>query len=28
LGIKDTAYTDVSEGWDGGVTTKQDELSN
>ena len=26
--IRDTAYTDVSEGWDGGITTQQDELSN
>ena len=23
-----TAYTDVSEGWDGGITEQQDELSN
>ena len=26
--IRDTAYTGVSEGWEGGITTKQDELSN
>ena len=26
--VRDTAYTDVSEGWEGGVTEQQDELSN
>jgi len=26
--IRDTAYTDVSEGWEGGITEQQDELSN
>ncbi len=26
--IRDTAYTGVSEGWEGGITTQQDELSN
>ena len=26
--VRDTAYTGVSEGWEGGVTEQQDELSN
>ncbi len=26
--VRDTAYTDVSEGWEGGITEQQDELSN
>ena len=26
--VRETAYTDVSEGWEGGITEQQDELSN
>jgi len=26
--IRDTAYTDVSEGWEGGITEQQEKLSN
>ena len=26
--VRDTAYTGVSEGWEGGITEQQDELSN
>ena len=26
--VRDTSYLDVSEGWEGGVTEQQDELSN
>ncbi|MDA9896562.1 hypothetical protein N9D82_01305 [Gammaproteobacteria bacterium] len=26
--IRDTSYTGVSEGWEGGVTEQQDDLSN
>ena len=26
--VRDTAYTDVSTGWEGGITEQQDELSN
>ena len=26
--VRDTSYTGVSEGWEGGITEQQDELSN